>query len=121
MTRTDSRGTTREPLISFDQPPLDARIGVTVACPVCELSAGPFSACGEALLLADRHDQVHHRGRRTTQVSDQGVCESCGRAPATTTWTRPEAGAPFALCAGCYPDPPVAQPAPHRSGRGGRR
>jgi hypothetical protein len=31
------------------------------------------------------------------------LCESCRRAPATTIWTHPGAGAPFALCAGCAP------------------
>ncbi len=93
--------------------------GFGLACPACEASAGPYPTLGEARLLADRHDQVHHRGRPTTEVSDLGLCESCRRAPAVASWTRCEAGAPFALCASCHPDRPHG--ASSRAGRGSGR
>jgi hypothetical protein len=93
--------------------------GFALACPVCEVSAGPYPTWGEARLLGDRHDQVHHRGRPTTEVSDLGLCESCRRAPAVASWTRPDAGAPFAMCASCHPDQPHGSGA--RTARGSGR
>jgi hypothetical protein len=91
--------------------------GFGLACPVCEVSAGPYPTLGEARLLADRHDQVHHRGRPTIELSDLGLCESCRHAAAVASWTRCEAGAPFALCASCHPDRPHGSGAARGSGR----
>lgn len=98
-----------------------APASVVLACPVCEVSAGPYPTWGEAALLADRHDQVHHRGRATTQLTDASVCESCRRAPATVSWLRVEAGAPFALCANCHPDHGDLTAATAATGQGTRR
>jgi Homeodomain-like domain len=47
-------------------------------------------------------------------------CEACGSRPAVGEWARPQAGAPFRLCAVCAPvaEPaPVAGPAPVRARR----
>ena len=47
-------------------------------------------------------DDVPRRGTpRNGGARPAGLCESCGLRPATTTWSQPRAGAPFALCAGC--------------------
>lgn len=82
--------------------------GHVLACAECELASGPYPARGEAELLAETHDRLHHGGRRTAEVSDGQVCESCQQAPATRTWTYPAAGAPFALCSRCAADVPGA-------------
>ncbi len=85
--------------------------GQVLACPACETSAGPFEPA-EARLLADRHDQIHHGGTPTAQVSGGGPCESCRTRAATLVWHHPPAGAPFQLCEICAAAPVPQIPAP---------
>ena len=71
-------------------------------CAACELAGGPYGN-DEAALLAGVHDRVHHGGRTTAHAAGNQECESCRKAPAVLAWSRPGAGAPFLLCAGCAP------------------
>jgi hypothetical protein len=92
--------------------------GHVVACLECRLPAGAYPTRGEAELLANVHDRLHHGGNPTAQITAGGICESCQTRPATTTWHHPNAGAPFALCPICAPEP-VGRPVAASTGFGG--
>lgn len=85
-------------------------------CTPCQLSSQPMLTRSEAIHLARVHDRLHHAGAPTAAVTDQSVCESCRTEPATTSWSHPRAGAPFALCGPCarvIHTPPAARGETH--------
>lgn len=86
-------------------------------CAECQLTSQPMLTRSEAIHLARVHDRLHHFGAPTALASDQFVCESCRVEPATTTWSHPRAGAPFALCGPCARIVTDAPPGRKQAGR----
>ena len=90
----------RPPALGSTQPAPSAA-AFLYTCAACQLTSLPLLTRSEAIHLARVHDRLHHFGATTATFTDQSVCESCRTELATTSWSHPDAGAPFALCGPC--------------------
>lgn len=94
---------TRTPAVTAARAGSVLPTGYVLTCGVCQVPGDTFATRAEAELLARTHDQLHHFGRPTAQVTGGGICESCRSRRAVRAWHYAPAGAQFQLCADCRP------------------